>query len=609
MVMARNKKKQEQQEKEKQAKPFLRLIKLAKPYFWWYVLICILTVCMALTTVAVAEGLRRIINAATNKDMTGLAATIVFIIAAIMVDSVGGFIKIYLMGRLEFKSTARLQASVLAKLFRTRMRDLDRYHSADLISRINDSAAAAQAGINNKAIELMGDVMQIIFMLVYLLSLKVSLTIGALVIAFLAPLVFIPFSRRLRKMYEERQAIAANRQAFIQDAVQGAEVVRSFSLAHKMTAGFKQRYGEFLQKHTRILRIEAVGFHLNFAVIIGGLLYVLGFGGYLVVRGQLDVGAVAAFLISFEQLSQPLSRVSNVWTELQTSLAQANRMFEVADLTEENNGVGADTGLEAVDAPLAPADIQFEQVHFGYAADGAKPILNGLSVHIEAGKTTAFAGPSGSGKSTVMSLLLGFYEPDAGRIFYGSTPLEQIAPVRWRNQIAYVSQEPYLFSGSLYENIAWGSEGATEADIVQAAKAAGIHDFIAASPQGYDTRIGERGLTMSGGERQRLSIARAFVRDPQLLLLDEPTAALDSHNEAIVQEALSSLMLGRTTVVIAHRLSTIQDADCIYYMESGAVLEAGSHRELMELDGKYCAMFERNRNVPTREAVLKEALA
>lgn len=607
--MARNKKKQEKKEQQ-QAKPFFRLIKLAKPYFWWYVLLCILTVCMALTTVAVAEGLRRIINAATNKDMSGLAATVIFIFAAIIVDSGGGFLKIYLMGRLEYRSTARLQASVLAKLFRTRMRDLDRYHSADLISRINDSAAAAQAGINNKAIELMGDVMQILFMLVYLLSLKVSLTIGALVIAFLAPLLFLPFSRRLRKMYEKRQAIAAERQAFIQDAVQGAEVVRSFSLADKMTAGFKQRYGEFLRMHKRVLRIEAVGFHLNFAVILGGLLYVLGFGGYLVIRGQLDVGAVAAFLISFEQLSQPLSRVSNVWTELQTSLAQASRMFEVADLAEESSGAGSEGGGgETACAPLAPADIRFEQVRFGYAADGAKPILNGLSVHIEAGKTTAFAGPSGSGKSTVMSLLLGFYQPDAGRITYGQTPLEQIAPVRWRSQIAYVSQEPYLFSGSLYENIAWGSAGATEADIIQAAKAAGIHDFIAASPQGYDTRIGERGLTMSGGERQRLSIARAFVRNPQLLLLDEPTAALDSHNEAIVQEALASLMQGRTTVVIAHRLSTIQDADCIYYMESGAVLEAGTHRELMEQNGKYRTMFERNRSVSPPAASLKEALA
>ncbi|MCL6458047.1 MAG: ABC transporter ATP-binding protein/permease [Gorillibacterium sp.] len=588
------------------SKTFVRLLKLTKPYIGWYVLLCVIAACVSLTSVAMAEGLRQIINAATNKDIGNLTSISIFIFGTVIVDCLGSFAKIYLSGRLEFKSTARLQASVLSKLFRSKMREVDRYHSADLISRINDSAAAAQAGVNTKAMNLLGDLMHIVFMLTYLLSLQVSLTLGALVIATLTPLILLPFTRKLRGLYEERQKVSAEQQTYIQDVVQGAEVVRSFSLAAKLTVGFRERFGSYLRVHSRVLRIEAMGFQMPLFVILGGLLYVLGFGGYLVIRGQLDVGAVAAFLISFEQLSQPLSRVSSLWTELQTSLAQANRMFEIIDFDEEGGDVQKQGSMD-----LRPnsATITFDRVSFGYDDSAQNHVLKELSLVIEEGKTTAFAGPSGSGKSTVMSLLLDFYEPSVGMIRCGSTPLNEIEPSLWREEIAYVSQEPYLFSGSLYDNIAWGRKGATREEIIHAAQAAGIHDFIMSAPHAYETQIGERGLTMSGGERQRLSIARAFVRNPRILLLDEPTAALDSHNEAIVQEALSGLMRGRTTVMIAHRLSTIQDADRIYYMEDGMLLESGTHSELLQEDGKYRAMYERNRMNDYRAVVVKEAFA
>ncbi|WP_342422059.1 ABC transporter ATP-binding protein [Paenibacillus sp. FSL E2-0178] len=576
---------------------FIRLLQLGKPYTGWYIILCVLAAVSSLTTVGLAESLRRIINAATNHNTSGLTAGMTFAAVIVVTDAGVHFLNTYLSGLLEIKSTSKLQMSMLTRMLNVRMKDLDRYHSADLISRMNDSAPAAQQGINRKTIELISNLLQIIFLLTYLLSLQFALTLGTIIICALVPLVMLPFTSRLRTMNEQRQSIESAQQAFIQDSMQGAEVVRAFSLAPRLLGQFTGRARQFNTVHVPVSRIEAIGYNMPLAVILGGLLYVLSYGGYLVIGGRIDVGAVAAFLICFEQISNPVSRLANLWTELQASLAQGKRLFEIMDLTEEGNSP-ANPGTagqlaeawDTVNLPVAGQQpIIFNNVSFGY---GQTKVLTETQLRIEPGKVTAFAGASGSGKSTILQLMLAAYVPDGGSIYHGSTPLHTIPPRSWRSRIAYVSQEPYLFSGTLYENIAWGRPEASREEVIAAAQNAGIHEFIMRMPQEYSTLIGERGLTLSGGERQRLSIARAFVREPGLLLLDEPTAALDSHNEEIVQQALKALMTNRTTVVVAHRLSTIKYADHIYFMEAGAIVEQGTHMELMALQGKYHAMAQ-----------------
>lgn len=564
---------------------FMRLMKLGKPYLGWYLLLCILAAIVSLTTVGIAESLRRIINAATQKDMSSLTSGAIIAFLIVIVEAAANFLRTYLAGVLEFKSTSKLQVSLLKRLFNVRMKDLDRYHSGDLISRINDSVPLTQQGINQKTIEFFANLMQITFLLTYLLSLQLALTLGTLLICVLVPLVMMPFTSRLRSMHEQRQQIETAQQTFIQDTVQGAEVVRAFSLAPELQSQFTKRVKQYFKIHLPLTRLEAVGYNLPLAVILGGLLYVLSYGGYLVIHGQIDVGAVAAFLICFEQISNPVSKLANLWTELQTSLAQGKRLFEVLDLQDEEQSVPGDRYPSI--SGVHP--IFLHNISFGYED---KNVLSNINLTIQPGKVTAFVGPSGSGKSTLLQLILTSYEPDEGYIACGDVPLNSIPRRTWRNHLAYVSQEPYLFSGTLYENIAWGRPEATYEDIIKAAQSAGIHDFIMSTPSQYDTSIGERGLTLSGGERQRLSIARAFVRNPKLLLLDEPTAALDSHNEEIVGQALQELMHDRTTVVIAHRLSTIRNADHIVFLEAGSIVEEGTHFELMALQGQYYAMVE-----------------
>ncbi|SEU29511.1 ABC transporter ATP-binding protein [Paenibacillus sp. NFR01] len=567
------------------------LLKLARPYWGWYAVLCALAAVSSFTTVGVAETLRRIINAATDRDSSALASNIGFAVVIVIIDALANFCSVYLAGVLEFKSTARLQVSLLGRLLNVRMKDLDRYHSADLISRVDDSVPVAQQGINQRLVELVGNVMQIVFLFTYLLSLQGFLTLGTLVICLLIPFIMLPFNAKMRGYYIRRQQVETAQQQLIQDTVQGAEVVRAFSLAPKLQGQFTERVKQYLNIHIPLTRIEAVGFNMNFTVILGGILYILGYGGYLVIHGRLDVGAIAAFLIVTEQITNPASRLAMLWTTLQTSLAQGSRLFEVMDLPEERSGAAAEpVQPDDVEAAVGGAmPISLEGVSFGY---GEERVLRGVNLTIEPAKVTAFAGPSGGGKSTLLQLLLTSYEPDEGIIRAGGVPLSSIPLKSWRSQIAYVSQEPYLFSGSLYDNILWGAPGASRDEVVRSAQLAGIHDFIMRTPQQYETLIGERGLTLSGGERQRLSIARAFIREPKLLLLDEPTAALDSHNEEIVQHALGELMKGRTTVVIAHRLSTIQNADRIFFLEAGRIAEQGTHQQLMELQGKYYAMVE-----------------
>jgi ABC-type bacteriocin/lantibiotic exporter with double-glycine peptidase domain len=564
---------------------FMRLLKLGEPYLGWYLILCILAAIVSLATVGIAESLRRMINAATNKDMSSLMSGAIIALIIVIIDASANFLKTYLSGVLEFKSTSKLQVSVLSRLLNVRMKELDRYHSGDLISRINDSATAAQQGINQKTIDLFSNLMQIIFLLTYLLSLQYALTLGMLLICSLVPLVMIPFTSRLRSMHEQRQHIETTQQMFIQDTVQGAEVVRTFSLGPKLQQQFTERVMKYLKIHLPVSRLEAVGYNMPLAVILSGLLYVLSYGGYLVIQGRLDVGAVAAFLICFEQIANPVSKLANLWTELQGSLAQGKRLFEVLDLQEERVHSESNTNQ----AVSGGHPISFNNVGFGYGDD---QVLTDVNLTIQPGKVTALAGPSGSGKSTLLQLILSSYEPTEGTIHSGDLLLSSISPRSWRSHLAYVSQESYLFSGTLYENIAWGRPDATTEDIIAAAQSAGIHEFIMKTPLQYETYIGERGLSLSGGERQRLSIARAFVRKPKLLLLDEPTAALDSHNEEIVGQALQDLMHDRTTVVVAHRLSTIRNADHIYYMEAGTIVEEGTHLELMDLKGKYYTMVE-----------------
>jgi ATP-binding cassette, subfamily B, bacterial MsbA len=519
-----------------------------------------------------------------NKDFPAVV-TVAFVgIGIFAVKGLAAYGGTVTLSRIGNQIIAENQRRMFDKLLRESMGFFADRHSSEFIARLTTGAQAVSQVISLMITSVARDLLSLIGLCAVLVIQDPVMAIGGALIAPPAVLFLRKISRRVRGIARLQFTGGTQIIETMQETLQGMRVVKAFALEDEMRRRLATSVTAVQHESDKMARVANRASPIM--EMLGGIAIALVviYGGYRVIKmgtepGQL-VSALAAFLLAYE----PAKRLAKLNADLNSNLVGVRVLYEVIDnpLGEPN-----DDHLPAI--KLGPARVAFDDVRFAYHP--GTPVLRGMSFVAEPGKFTALVGPSGGGKSTVLNLLLRFYDADGGSVVIDGQTIAQVTRSSVRHEIAYVGQITDLFRGTIRDNIALGKLGASEAEIVAAAKAAHAHDFITRFAAGYDTQVGEHGLQLSGGQRQRIAIARALIKNAPIILLDEATASLDSESERHVQEAIGELCAGRTTIVIAHRLSTIMHADRILVVENGAVVESGRHDELLRKGGRYALFY------------------
>jgi ABC transporter fused permease/ATP-binding protein len=387
------------------------------------------------------------------------------------------------------------------------------------------------------------------------------------------------FGRRIRKASRRAQDRLADSNVIVEETLQGVANVKAFGNEDYEVHRYRTSLQEFVTAALRGARHRAAFISFIIFALFGAIVLVLWYGAGLVQSGDLSAGQLTRFLLYTMFVAGALGSFADLYSQVQRTLGASQRIREIMYETPENLAPSSPTGNGSL---KLRGDFEFDRVTFCYPSRPGVQVLRGVSLSARAGERIALVGPSGAGKSTIVSLLLRFYEPDSGQITVDGKDAGTYPLVDLRSHLAVVPQEVLLFGGTIRDNIAYGRPSATEAEIHEAARQANAHDFILGFPEGYQTRVGDRGIQISGGQRQRVAIARALLKDPAILILDEATSSLDSESENLIQQALETLMQGRTSLIIAHRLATVRSADRIYVIKEGATVEVGSHAELID---------------------------
>ncbi len=507
------------------------------------------------------------------------------VIAAFAIRGFASYFQAVLLGKIGNNIVARYQRRTFAHLMRLGMDFYGDQRSAQLIARISENIGGMRDVLNLTITSIARDLITLVALVGVMIVQDPTLSVIALLVG--PPLIYFvnKLMRRLRR--EARHAVEVNSRLVgaMQESVQGVAVVKAFTMESILSGKIAALVEDAERRANRIVRVSERTSPVTETLAGIAIAAVIAYGGFRAINDAQPPGAMFSFITALLLAYDPVRRLARLQVNLERALVNARMIYELLDLEPRQ----ADNGT-ARQLAVSDGAIRFEDVCFRYPGT-AQEVIRGISFTAEPGQTTAIVGSSGAGKSTVISLILRLYDRDTGRITIDGQDIADVSVPSLRGAIAYVSQAPYLFEGSIRDNIRYGRPGATDTEVEEAARLAHADAFIRAFTLGYDTPVGESGANLSGGQRQRLSIARAIVRNAPVLLLDEATSALDNDSEKRVQEALETVMKGRTTIVVAHRLSTIVNADKIIVMDGGRIVEEGSHRKLMAANGIYARFF------------------
>jgi ABC-type multidrug transport system fused ATPase/permease subunit len=385
------------------------------------------------------------------------------------------------------------------------------------------------------------------------------------------------FGRYIRKLSKKRQDKLASTNIIVEESLQSFSAVKSFTNEWFESVRYAESVNEIVEISLKFARTRGLFFIFVITVLFGGIFFVLWLGALFVEDGTMQVGDLFSFIIYMGLIGGAIASIGNLYTSLSGAIGATERIFEILERDQEVELKNLASGKDPI---KIKGDIKFENVSFAYPTRSDMVVLKDVSFEVQSGHKIALVGASGSGKSTIAKLIMHFYDASSGTISIDNKPIGMYDVSAFRQRIAVVPQEVILFGGTIYENILYGKHTASESEIIEAAKKANAWEFIESFPEKLNTIVGDRGIKLSGGQRQRVAIARAILRDPDILILDEATSSLDAESEKMVQEALNTLLQGRTSVIIAHRLSTIREVDCIYVIEDGRIVEQGTHAQL-----------------------------
>ena len=444
--------------------------------------------------------------------------------------------------------------------------------SSDLVTRITYNAQAASSALNLIATSLGRDLLTVAGLLFVMMSQDIVLTGIALIGLPILFAVITQLLRRVRVLFGSEVRSVAATVATIQEAIHGIRVIKAFRLEDAMRKRMAASVGS----------VERLSNDTLGGIAVSSVIF---YGGWRVINEGATPGEFFSFITALLMMTEPARRLARLHLSLAASAVGVRMLYELVDLPPSTLD-----RIDALSLSVTKGDVSLNSVSFGY--DPQSPILHDVNVQAKGGEITALVGLSGSGKSSIFNLIMRFWSPQAGRIMIDGQSLSDISAASLYDHVSLVGQDVFLFEGTIAENIMRGRPAASEQEMMEAARKAAAHDFITSLPEGYATIVGEFGGKLSGGQRQRIAIARAFLKDAPILLLDEPTSALDAESDAAIQEALSRLMHGRTTLIIAHRLATVANANCIYVLDHGHIVEKGSHKELLANGGVYSRLYE-----------------
>jgi ATP-binding cassette subfamily B protein len=552
------------------------------------------TAIRTITNLATPYLVAVVINNILEKDMNGVTIAALGYLGASLFMWGGQYLETLQLSYAGQGILLRMRNQLFDHLHQLSLSFFDQNKVGKIMSRVQNDVDQLQTLVTQDIVNLGADIVTLVAIAVIMITMNARLALLTLTVVPALIIVLVVWQKYARRTFVRvRQAIAVVNDN-LQESISGVRVTQSLSRESVNIRQFDAVNKAHLDANVDAARLQ--GFMMPTTQILsdGAYVLVLIFGGFQVLAGTMSVGVLLAFLLYVQRFFAPVMELTMLYTELQRSMASGARIFELLDVEPEIKD-----SPDAIEMPPIKGEVKFQHISFGYVPD--EEILHDIDLTVKPGETVAVAGRTGAGKSSLVSLVARFYEVSKGEVLVDGYNVASVTQQSLRHQIAIVPQDPYLFSGSIEDNIRYGNIEASHEEVIEAAKAAGVHDFIARLERGYDTPVGERGGNLSAGQRQLVCLARAIVANPAILILDEATSNVDTNTERIMQEALRHISKGRTCLIIAHRLSTVTNADRIVVLEKGKVVETGSHQELMAKQGLYYQMFQTLSSAPELE--------